>query len=68
MIIATIIFAAILSVWFSDRAKVAKKRFNSQRMKDSTGQEEKSRSKSVYARLVLDAIIQNGIVSTNISL
>ena len=59
-----IIFAAFLSVWFSDRSKVAKERFG--RSLRVTGG--KRRSKSVYARLVLDAIIQNGIVSTNISL
>mmetsp|Transcript_4400 Transcript_4400/g.9924 ORF Transcript_4400/g.9924 Transcript_4400/m.9924 type:complete len:369 (+) Transcript_4400:242-1348(+) len=56
LILAMIIFAAFLSVWFSDRSKLAKKNARELRHKQSN-----RRVKSVYARLAVDQFLEKGI-------
>lgn len=56
LILAVIIFASLLSVYFSDRSKLAKKKGEGLRHKGTN-----RRRKRVYGRLALDAFLEQGI-------
>ena len=54
--IAITIVASLLSVWFSDREMVAKKRYGLQSAKRP-----KKKQKAAYFRLILDAVLEKGM-------
>ena len=61
LILALIIFTALLSVWFSDRHTLARKRYTHRRIIDASNPTKLR--KWVYVRLALDDFIQKGTVS-----
>ena len=58
VVLATITVSALLSVWFSDRQKIAKKRYNLHLSQQ--GMPWKAR-KLTYVRLLLDAFLEKGM-------
>ncbi|KAL7533390.1 hypothetical protein ACHAXR_007666, partial [Thalassiosira sp. AJA248-18] len=56
LILAIIVFTAFLSVWFSDRYELAKKKYGNRMSLRPGGRLQKR----VYARLALDEVIQKG--------
>eukprot|EP00984_Skeletonema_dohrnii_P024491 scaffold13616_cov98-Skeletonema_dohrnii-CCMP3373.AAC.2 len=58
VVIAIIFAAALLSVWFSDREMVAKKRYG---LHLKQAKKPWKRQKFVYFRLILDAILEKGM-------
>ena len=60
VVIAIILAAALLSVWFSDRKMAAKKRYGMQLKLDQSRRPPKRR-KFAYFRLILDAILEKGM-------
>ena len=65
LIIFFILLTALLSVWFSDRHALARKRYpgNNKRRLTSANNPKHLR-KSVYARLFLDEVLKKGLVRT----
>jgi len=60
VVIAIILVAALLSVWFSDREMAAKKRYGMQ-LKSKQPSGPPKRRKFAYFRLILDAILEKGM-------
>ena len=59
LVLAIIVFAALLSVWFSDRSELTMNQ-NSRRMGLQRNTPKKRRRKIVYARLALDSFLEKG--------
>lgn len=60
LILALITLTAVLSIWFSDRHTLAKKRYGGRhKIQEESGK----LRKTIYARLCLDEFISKGIVS-----
>mmetsp|Transcript_34735 Transcript_34735/g.56767 ORF Transcript_34735/g.56767 Transcript_34735/m.56767 type:complete len:669 (+) Transcript_34735:46-2052(+) len=60
LVLAIIVFAALLSVWFSDRSELTMNQ-NSRRMGLQRNTPKKRRRKIVYARLALDSFLEKGL-------
>ena len=58
VVLAVIIVASLLSVWFTDREMAAKKRYG---LQSSQTKKPKKKRKAAYFRLILDAFLEKGM-------